>query len=357
MNSLIRDAVLNLYEPGDVIWIHDYHLMALPELVRRCIKDAYISFFLHTPFQFHFFFKKLESYSIGSQLLKGLLYSNSLFFQTEDYKNEFLKCISLKIDTCVVENDSVCFLNHKTEVAYNPISIDYDYINNLAISKLNENKDTQEVKKLLGNKVVLSVDRLDPSKGILNKLKAIDKFLSKNKNWIGRVTFLLVVAPSRENVQFNLDLLQTIKKTVNTINSKYKEDSWMPIDFHYKIVSFKELIYLYLNADVLLITSLLDGINLISKEYIAARIDQTGVLILSKYAGASKDLTDCLLVDPLNINDISDKILHSLELSDEDQKSCMIKMQNYLKQNDILRWGQVFLDEFDTVSNKIGSLQ
>ena len=352
VNTTIRDKVLEIYEPGDIIWIHDYHFMVLSELIRDIVKDAYISFFLHTPFYSTGFFDKFRTHHLGDSLIKSLLYADSLYFQIADYKNHFIDCISRKFKDVLVEDDLLYYNHRKTSVSFNPISIDFEYVNNLA--RLSYQDLTWE--GAVSNKLILSVDRLDPSKGIINKLDGINLFLRKNPNWIGKVNFQIIVAPSREDVMFNTELLKSIKQNVAKTNSDFGTLDWQPIDFLYKIVPFKELIELYLISDVLLITSLLDGVNLISKEYVASRVNEDGVLILSDLAGSSKELKESLIIDPINISDIADKILTALMLPVEVQKDSILKMQLFLKCHNINNWANVFFEEFGRVFNSVTSL-
>lgn len=343
VNVQLRDAVLEVYEPGDIIWVHDYHFLLLPKLLKEVLPAAYLIFFLHTPFPNYAQFQQKLPSAFLIEILESLLYSDKIGFQTEQYSHNFKECINNKLSAITMYQDNIAYNGRNTLVRNNPISVDFEYYNRLSIESLH----SPVRKKLLAThakkKILLSIDRLDTSKGLINKLEAFDLFLTCNPEWVDEVVFIFIVAPSREELLPNKKLLEDIINKVYLINSKFINE---PIKFFYQRYTVDELIVFYSITDLLLITSFYDGVNLISKEYIASRFNHDGVVILSQYAGASVELLDALMIDPYNISDIADKIKQGVSMSDNMQREKMSNLRSFVRTNDIKKWGNALLGEY-----------
>ncbi len=206
--------------------------------------------------------------------------------------------------------------------------------------------------KLGGQKLVLSVDRLDYSKGILHRLRAFDALLEKHPEWRGKVSLVMVAVPSREGVGSYQNLKEQVDKEVGCINGKHATLEWSPVHYFYRSVPFETLSALYQLCDVGLVTPLRDGMNLVAKEYVASRRDQSGVLILSEMAGASFELTEALKINPHHQEEIVDALIQALEMPLENQKERMRKMQKQLRQNTVEKWAERFLERLQDIKRK-----
>jgi len=347
VNYLLHNSIIDIYEPGDIIWVHDYHFLLLPKLLRQSLPTVYVTFFLHTPFPTNELFTKNLPADFLREILDSLLHADKIGFQTAEYKNNFISCIHSNLNTITTTGTTniVSYNGHHTDVVSHPISVDFDYYDKISAETLLTLRHKKTVENNHINKTILSVDRLDPCKGLLNKLDAFELFLTRHPEWASRLSFIFIVAPSREEAACNKKLLTDITRKVNEINDKFGADE-RPIKFFYRRHTLLELVSYYCITDVLLITSLCDGVNLICKEYIACRLNHDGVVILSERAGASVELRDALLIDPYDITDIADKIKQGLCMSSRDQKEKMYKLRSFLRANDIGKWGNLLLDEY-----------
>ncbi len=346
-NSLFCEEVLKVIKPGDFIWIHDYQLMLLPEMIREKVPDATIGFFLHIPFpSFEIF--RLMPRQWREAVINGLLGSDLIGFHTNDYVQHFIK--SLKRTTGLECRQNTIYTHHKIVKADAfPIGIDYDKFHNACLDK-KVLIEKQKIKSYLSNqKLIFSVDRLDYSKGLLLKLIGFEKFLEKYPKWHSKVVFNMVVVPSRDNIEKYKEMKKEIESTVGRINGKYSTLGWRPIIYQYKSLSFNEMVALYDLSDVGLITPLRDGMNLVAKEYIACQIENEGVLILSEMAGAAAELNEALIINPADNNEISDAIFKALEMGPDEKHSRLRKMQNRISSYNVFTWAFDFFNQaFET---------
>lgn len=343
VNAIFRDAVLAVIRPGDIIWVHDYHLMLLPGLLRQKLPHTPIGFFLHIPFPSYELFRLLPS-DWGQEILRGLLGANLIGFHTHEYAHYFLRSV-LRILGYEHHLGQINSLDHAVKVNTFPMGIDYDrYHSNPGGPNFERN--LRELSQLLdGCKAILSVDRLDYSKGIINRLQGYRLFLENNPKWRGRVILLMIVVPSRVGVEHYQLMKRKIDELVGEINGRYATFNWTPIIYQYKFLPLDSLLAVYRKSDIALITPLRDGMNLIAKEYIAARTDQTGVLILSELAGAAKELGEALVVNPNNIEAIAAALKQALTMPKSEQKKRNAVMQKRLQEYDVARWSGDFLEQ------------
>ncbi|MGF1586518.1 MAG: bifunctional alpha,alpha-trehalose-phosphate synthase (UDP-forming)/trehalose-phosphatase [Bacteroidales bacterium] len=335
VNEIFRDELLKIIKPDDIIWIHDYHLMQLPELLREKVSNP-IGFFLHIPFPSYEVFRLLPDESRRG-ILNGLLGADLIGFHTHDYSQYFLRCV-LRILGLEHRMGRIDLPDRAVKVDTFPMGVDYQKFNSFAASEPLTHYQGKE-----GMNIVLSVDRLDYSKGILNRLKGFEMFLENNPEWHGKVYMSMVVVPSRTGVESYQEIKRSLDELVGNINGAYGTLDWTPVVYQYKSLPHDKLISLFRMSNVALLTPLRDGMNLIAKEYIASRDDKKGVLVLSEFTGASKELTESLIINPNSIEEIADAIKEGLEMPVDQQIIRNEAMQARLKRYDITKWADDFV--------------
>lgn len=340
VNNIFCKKMLEVVKPGDVIWIHDFHLLMLPGILREKLPDATIGFFLHIPFPSFEIFRTLPW---RNEILSGILGSDLIGFHTYDYAQHFLNAVNrllgiehvfnqLTVDDRIIKVDSF------------PMGIDYNKYSDSIENPTVQRKIKKYRKGISDRKIVLSINRLDYSKGILQSLQAFDLFLEINPEYREKVTLVLVIVPSRSRVKYYRELKKRIDEFVGQINGRYGTTDWTPILYFYRSLPFSELSAFYCIADIALVTPFRDGMNLIAKEYIASKRDKIGVLILSETAGASLELGDALIINPNNIDEIADALKVAVNMPKEEQIKRNTFVQNRLMRNDVKRWGKDFMD-------------
>ncbi len=344
-NQKFADEILKIATEDDVIWIHDYQQMLLPEMIRRKLPGVTIGFFLHIPFPSYEVFRMLPW---RKELLTGLTGADVIGFHTYDDVRHFLSATSRILNVNGTANELVIDDRKIVADAF-PISIDYKKYKQLAEStetKRNERK----LKELTGhNRLIISIDRLDYSKGILHRLQAYKLLLERHPELRGKVTLVHLVVPSRDKVTKYKELKEEMDMLISDINGQYSSFSWQPIQHFYRSFRIDILSALYKAADVALVTPLRDGMNLVSKEYVASKTDQRGVLVLSEMAGASRELSEALMVNPSDIWDYAEKIYQALNMPVEEQKRRMTAMQQTVSKFDIFNWVNNFIGRLEEI--------
>jgi trehalose 6-phosphate synthase/phosphatase len=347
VNKAFADKLIPILKPDDTIWIHDYQLMLLPEMLRTDKPDITVGFFLHIPFPSYELFRTLPA-EWKSTILKGVLGSDLVGFHTHDYAQHFLQ--SVKMILGVDSNfHNMQYQDRLVKADLFPISIDY--------KKFNKACDDPETKQYYneirnnfeGKKIIFSVDRLDYTKGLMDRLNAFEYFLDQYPEWREKVVFILNIVPSRDDIQAYTERKQQIEQKIGTINGKISTITWQPIIYRYTHLPFSELAALYKAADVALITPLRDGMNLVAKEYVASCSARKGVLILSELAGAANELNEALLVNPTDTNEVARAINRALTMPPEEQQHRMALMQQRLSDYDVIKWVSDFLDQLSNV--------
>jgi trehalose 6-phosphate synthase/phosphatase len=350
VNEIFCDAVLKIIKPDDTLWIHDYHLMLLPKLIREKISIVPIGFFLHIPFPSFEVFRLLPG-KWRREILEGLLGADLVGFHTHEYTQYFLRCV-LRILGYEHDLGKIIINDRMVKAETLPMGIDFKKFYN-AVSLPEVQKERAQLKKTLTNfKTIISVDRLDYTKGIINRLKGYEIFLEKNPQWRKKVILLLVLVPSRIGVEQYQDMKKQIDELIGKINGRFGSLDWMPIIYQYKFLSFQPLVALYSISDVALITPLRDGMNLIAKEYLATRTDKTGVLILSEMTGAADELGEAVIINPNNYEEIAEALKTALEMPPAEQKERNQVMQNRLANYDVIRWANDFIQELLSVQEQ-----
>lgn len=338
VNKIFAQYTLKELEKEDaLVWVHDYHLMLLPSMIRNMAPDAKIGFFLHIPFPPPEIFSYLPW---RVEVLEGLLGADLIGFHTYEYTINFLRSLSkiLGVEHTIGE---FIFANRLLKVDTFPMGIDFQLFHDDRESA----QEIMKIKKALGDKrIIFSVDRLDYTKGIYNRLLAFEEFLKRRDDWKGRVVMILNIVPSREGVEHYQRMKRQIEEKISEINGKFGSVEWVPILYHYRSLNTKELIAYYRASDVILVTPIKDGMNLVAKEFVASRNDLKGVIILSEFAGSSKELGEAILVNPNNIRELSLAIERALEMPEEEQARRLVVMQARLKRYDITKWGRDFIE-------------
>ena len=343
VNQIFCKTLLELVQPDDLVWIHDYHLMLLPDLLKKQMPSVSVGFFLHIPFPTFEVFRLLPG-KWRRGILEGIVGADLVGFHTYDNMQDFLRC-ALRILGFDHNMGQLQLPDRIVSVGTYPMGIDFLKFHN-AGGSAEIHKTKEELQKLLGDsKIILSVDRLDYSKGIINRLQGFEAMLEMNPEWRAKVTLIMIVVPSRVDVE-HYDLMQKqIEGLVGKINGRFGSISWTPIIYQFSTLSFYSLVARYALAHVALITPLRDGMNLIAKEYIASRADKTGVLILSEMAGAAKELGEAIIINPNNRTEIAEALKEALELSVDEQIRRNTFMQQRLRRYDVVRWASDFITD------------
>jgi trehalose 6-phosphate synthase len=359
VNQRFADAAASASEDGATVWVQDYQLQLVPKMLREARPDLTIGFFNHIPF---------PPYGIYSQLpwrtpiIEGLLGADVIGFQRTADANNFTQAVrrlkgfptkGTQVDVPLID-ESVGIRAHgpiaggkpfRTVVARPfPISIDSRSYDELARSPEIQAR-ARQIRRDLGNpkKIILGVDRLDYTKGIGHRLKAFGELLAEGKITVGEVTMVQVASPSRERVIPYMALRDEIELMVGRINGDHATIAHNPISYHHTSYPRDEMVALYLAADVMLVTALRDGMNLVAKEYVASRIDDDGVLVLSEFAGASDELKRALLVNPHDIDGLKRSLLRAVDMPVAERKLRMRGLRKRVMENDVTKWSSEFL--------------
>ncbi|MGY2132957.1 bifunctional alpha,alpha-trehalose-phosphate synthase (UDP-forming)/trehalose-phosphatase [Hymenobacter sp. HD11105] len=340
VNQKFCDALLELVGPDDTIWVHDYQLLLLPQMLRRARPTATIGFFLHIPFPSYELIRVLPW---GAELLQGMLGADLLGFHTFNYMRHFLSAVS-NILGLPNQNGQIETPSRIVLVDAFPMGIDYQrYAETAASEAASAHMQTYRA-ALRDVRMILSIDRLDYTKGIPQRLQAFEELLQRHPEWREQVSLLMLVVPSRDQVAQYQALKVEVDELVGRINSQYGTISWTPILYFYRSLPFEELTALYRMADVALVTPVRDGMNLVAKEYIACKADLKGVLILSERAGAAQELSDALLINPTATGQMVDAMHQALQMPPEEQISRMSHLQAIVQQYDVFAWTELFMN-------------
>ena len=339
-NRKFCNELLKIAEPTDTIWIHDYHLLLLPQMVREKLPDASIGFFLHIPFPSYEMFRMMPW---RKEMLSGMLGADLIGFHTYDDNRHFLSSVSRLVGLPNVRG-RIETAERIIEVDSFPMGIDY---NKFALTAASPKTIDHEIKfrsSLGDQKLILSIDRLDYSKGIPQRLLAFELFLEKYPYFQEKASLILIVVPSRSNVGPYKKLKEEVDLLVGRINGKYGKINWTPVHYFYRSFAIEPLSAYYRMAHVALVTPMRDGMNLVCKEFIASKLDKTGVLILSEMAGASKELSDAILINPNDINRMVEALYEALNMNEEEQIRHIRVMQETLKRYNINHWVSIFME-------------
>jgi trehalose 6-phosphate synthase len=352
VNRRFSDAVLE--EAGDqaaVIFIQDYHLGLLPRMLRVARPDLRLIHFWHIPWP------NREAYRIfpwGEELLDGLLGNDIIGFHIQYHCNNFMDTVDRGVEARVdYEHFKIFRGGRPTYIRPFPISVDFHQIG--------EDADTQPVREardrflrelgegVLSTKIYAGADRIDYTKGIPERLKGFDLLLRNHPELLGKVTFLQLAAPSRTHIEQYRDINDRLDDLVDEINWRHQTEDWVPIRFLRAHHDYYSVLAAYRMCDVLMVTSLHDGMNLVAKEFVSARTDEDGILVLSQYTGAARDLPDARLVNPYDIEQLSDAMYEAFQMPEVERKSRMGRMRRRVRGNTVYDWGAKIFEELEMI--------
>ncbi|HSP11396.1 MAG TPA: bifunctional alpha,alpha-trehalose-phosphate synthase (UDP-forming)/trehalose-phosphatase [Salegentibacter sp.] len=362
VNQKYADVVLQHYKEGDQIWVHDYQLLLVPNMIREQAPEATIGFFNHIPFPSYEVFRTLPW---REEVLEGMLGADLIGFHTYDYERHFLSSVS-RILRLQVDFNEVTLPERIVKVDSFPMGIDYEKFEQAALDHFENTSEEQSdlqnrldhhLKTTPDAKLILSIDRLDYTKGIANRIRAFEYFLDRNPEYVEKVRLVMLAVPSRSNVPQYQRLKREIDELVGRINGKFSTVNWTPIWYFYRSMPFENLIDLYTSCDVALLTPIRDGMNLVAKEFVATRTDHTGVLILSEMAGAAHEMNEAILINPNNFEQISEALKQALEMPKEEQIQRNKMLQKRLKRYNVEKWANDFMKALNNTRENRDSYQ
>lgn len=337
VNRLFAETVEVAAQNGAYIWVHDYQLLLVPTMLRDMNVAATLGFFLHIPFPNP---KKFMALPDARKIIKGMLGADLIGFHTPDYGQNFLEvCAQSGFDS---RSHSVRLQERAVRVAHFPMGIDYDKYASSGRSTVVKRATKQYQQQYKGKKVIVAVDRLDPSKGLLERLDAYGEFLEQYPEKRKKVVFAMVASPSRTDIPAYKRLAKRMEEVVNEINTTYGDDDWMPVDYINYTLPFEHVTALFQVADVAFIAPLRDGMNLAAKEFVAST-HKNSVLILSETAGASQELHDALIVDPKRPETVVAALNDSLTMKRSELRTRLNRMKRHLKTNTVQAWAKDFV--------------
>ena len=349
VNQCFAAVSLKASQPNDVIWIQDYQLMDVGRYIRQKRPEETLAFFMHIPFPAPDIFEKLPW---RRQILESLLEHDLLGVQTPRDERNLVACIRTFLPGVEVEREhdyrSVLYRSRQTRLQAFPISIDFEQFAQGAASAEVGRRAFEIRRQLNGVRIAIGIDRLDYTKGIPERLRAFARFLKDYPAMRGHVSLYQVVVPSRESITTYRRLMHEIEQLVAHINGDHSQPGWVPIHYVHRSLPRKELLALYRAASLALITPLKDGMNLVSKEFCAARTENDGVLILSEFAGAAPELRrGALLVNPYDELGIAETLNRALTMEPQEQRRRMLRMRAWVRRHDILHWRDSFFAALD----------
>ena len=349
VNRVFADAVVKVLRPDDLLWVHDYQLMLVPGLVREQFPELPIGFFLHIPFPSYEVFRLLpRAWRAG--IIEGVLGSSLVGFRTHDYTRDFLTSV-LRTAGNEHQLGTLTLKDRVVKVDTFPMGVDFERFARAAAAPQTDTLVAEVRAKCGGQKVIFSVDRLDYTKGLINRLRGYDAFLKRNPKWHGKVVFVLSVAPSRIGVETYQAMKQELEQAVGRIVGAYGNVHWTPLVYQYRNLEFDEIVAMYRACDVALITPVRDGMNLVAKEFVASRPDQMGVLILSEMAGAAKEMAEALVINPVHTGEFVQALEQALAMPPGEQVRRNRLLQDRLKRYDVVRWAEDFIQSLLSTQN------
>lgn len=347
VNEAFAEAVLRLSEPGRLIWVHDYQLLLLPALLRTERPEDRIGFFLHIPFPLSAKFTTLAN---AKDLVAGLLGADLLGFHTKSYVHNFLDTAEA-LDIGVVTQKEVVVADRAVRVADFPMGIDYaKYVS--TTKSLEIQRELIKVRaKYRRRKLILTVDRLDPAKGLLERAGAYQEFLRRHPELHGKVILAMLVVPSRTDISEYQQLKEQLDKLVKSVNKEFGTPLWKPIDYMYTSLPPERVVPLYRRADVAFIAPLRDGMNLVAKEYLATQTNRHGVLILSRTAGAAHELKHAVIVDPTSQESLVRGLSRAITMSKTSWRERIKKMRKHVRNATVQKWAGDFMNSLHTPIN------
>jgi trehalose 6-phosphate synthase/phosphatase len=338
VNRRFADAVVAHYQPNDTIWIHDYQLMLVPQLVREQIPGARIGFFLHVPFPASDVFRTLP---FRDRLLQGLLGADLIGFHTAEYMRHFASS-ALRILGVATDVDCLRWEGRMVRLGVFPMGVDADHFSKVADSP----EVTQQVHALRNGghtQLLVGIDRLDYTKGIPRRLMAFERLLRDHPELREKVRLIQVAVPSRTNVEAYETFRQQVDTLIGRIHGAFATPNWVPVHYIFRGLPEDEVVALYRAADVMLVTPVRDGMNLVAKEFVACRNDESGVLVLSEFAGAAHELAEAIHVNPFDVTGMAESFYRAMSIGVEEQTTRMQALRRRVFGFNVHRWAETFL--------------
>ncbi|MGE3840138.1 MAG: bifunctional alpha,alpha-trehalose-phosphate synthase (UDP-forming)/trehalose-phosphatase [Vicinamibacterales bacterium] len=345
VNQAFADVVTAEYRSGDIIWVHDYQLTLLPALLRARLPSARIGFFLHIPFPSSEVFRTLPW---RREVLTGLLGSDLIGFHTFAYMRHFMSSL-LHVEGVETDLDRVQIDDRHVRLGVFPMGVDSAGFASLAAEPDITAAAAGLRRDAGGRAIVLGVDRLDYTKGIPRRLQAIERLLTRDPSYGDRIRYVQVAVPSRGEVDSYQRFKRQVEESIGRINGAHGTLGSTPVHYVHRSVSMRELVALYSASDVMLVTPLRDGMNLVAKEFVASRIDEDGVLILSEFAGAAAELEGALVVNPYDVDVVADSIDRAIKMSAAERHARMRTLRRRVNADDVFRWANRFLERLHEV--------
>ena len=340
VNERFADAIARVWRPGDLVWIHDYQLCLVPKMLRARIPGATIGFFLHIPFPAS---EVLRILPWREQILEGMLGADLVGFHTFTYRSHFASSI-LRVLGISAPGDRVMVDGREIKLGVFPIGVDAQMFGKLAEDPevLAEVASIREGAR--GERILLGIDRLDYTKGIPRRLLAYERLLEREPRWRGKVRLVQVAVPSRDKVPSYQEFRKTVNEHVGRINGAFAQVDWVPIHYVHRSLTEKHVVALYRAADVMLVTPLRDGMNLVAKEFVTSRTDEDGVLVLSEFAGAAAEMGEALQVNPYDIETMAQVYSDALRMPEEERHLRMRALRQRIASRDVHHWARSFIE-------------
>lgn len=352
VNDKFKEVTTAHINQGDTVWIHDYQLLLLPCMIRKAQPNVIIGFFQHIPFPSYEIFRLIPW---REELIHGMFGADLLGFHTFDDVRHFLSAAS-RLSSAKIADNVVTYKDRQIVVESFPMGIDADKFESLVSTPRVQEHIASFKGAMQDRKVILTIDRLDYSKGIIQRLQAYELLLQVHPEYVDKLSLYMIVVPSRDTVPQYKELREQIDQLVGNINARFRTLNWLPVHYFYRSYPVEFLSALYCMADICLVTPMRDGMNLVSKEYVASRVNDTGVLILSEMAGASKELNDAIIVNPNNIGEVMRAIVQAIDMPIEAQSVRMRVMRGIVKKFNIHLWVKNFMDKLEEVRQMQESL-
>ena len=345
VNERYAEAIARHCQPGDFIWVHDYHLMYVAQALRERDIHAALTFFLHIPFPPFDIFAKLPQ---QQRLLRALLQFDLLGFQTRRDLRNFLQCVRRVLPDAEVLPSSglqrIRSSGRTIRAGSFPIGIDFESFEKGAASEEVARRARELRAAFPGCQLMLGVDRLDYSKGIPERLRAFRVALERHQELRGRVVLIQAVVPSRVEIPRYHEFKGRIDRLVGDTNGRFSTDTWLPVHYRFRSLDRDDLLAHYRACEIALVTPLKDGMNLVAKEYCACCVEKNdGVLILSQFAGAAEQLKPAVLVNPYDVEQVADAIFKVFRMSDAERRARMKRMRRIVHHEDVFWWVDSFL--------------
>lgn len=341
VNQRFAAAVAEQYRPGNLVWIHDYQLLLVPQMLRKLIPNALIGFFLHIPFPSSEVFRILPW---RTQILEGMLGANLIGFHTFSYLSHFSRAV-LHVLRMQQHSGKLQYGDREVRLGIFPMGIDAAEFSRIA-EEPEVLSEAETIRKKSGNRrLVVGVDRLDYTKGLSRRMLAFERLFELEPALRRKVRMVQIVVPSRTKVESYQESRRELDEIVGRINGEFATVNSTPIHYLYRSIDRKQLVALYRAADVMLVTPLRDGMNLVAKEFVASRVDDDGVLVLSEFAGAAAELAEALHVNPYDLDRVAQQIKSALMMPREERQARMRALRHRVRAYDSYRWADTFISE------------